>query len=403
MDIINKNSILNLDFHLEWESHEAIHSESYHGEGMNMWRDWMPEKFRENLQGRSPGDRLEISFEPGEFMPDFSAKSQFKIKNKQFNREFSQDSIINPRQGRFYPKGLLKDVTGIFKQNIEPFRCVDINNGHIGVDFNHPLAGAALNFKIDIKEVKQKKSDKGGASTDWVSLLTSGPGMQARWQKTPTDFFSDVSFVRQDESSDEVFYDKPRLVHHLDDTAREMVRHIHAISLKDDTEVLDLMSSWVTHLPDNFRAKKVSGLGMNEEELKKNPALDDYIVHDLNQNPVLPFPSESFDAILCTASVEYLIHPFEVFKEVARVLRPQGKFIVTFSNRWFPPKAIQIWESLHEFERLGLVSEYFLNTKGFENFQTYSVRGLPRPASDKYASQFIYSDPVYGVWASKTG
>ena len=402
MNIISKNSIADVKFHLNWKSADSVHSEFYYGEGLNMWRDWMPEKLRENLLDKRVGDQIDLSFTPGEFTPEFSKKSRFTIKNRQFNRELSKDRIIKPRKGRFYPKGLLKDVYGVFKANMEPFRCVDINNGHIGVDFNHPLAGVEVNLKAEITDLRHKKSDKGGSSADWVSILNTGPGMQNRWGNSPTDFFSDSPFIRQDENPDDIFYDKPRLVHHLDDTARETVRHIHALSLKDDTEVLDLMSSWITHLPDAFRPKKLSGLGMNEDELKKNPALDEYIVHDLNENPALPFPSESFDALICTASVEYLIHPFEVFREAARVLRPGGKFIVTFSNRWFPPKTIRIWELLHKFERVGLVSEYFLNTEGFENLHTYSMRGLPRPDSDKYASELFYSDPVYGVWSSKT-
>ncbi|QTA79994.1 SAM-dependent methyltransferase [Desulfonema limicola] len=403
MDIINENSIVDLKFHLKWKSREAVHSDCYNGTGMNMWRDWMPEKLRNSLIGRSPGDQINMTFSSGEFLDDFSNKKHFKIKSRQFNQETDNNSIIKPQKGRFYPKGLLQGVTGIFKANKEPFRCVDINNGFIDVDFNKPLAGYNLELKASIGNVKEKISDKGGESIDWVSLLTTGPGMQARWQKSSTDFFSDSPFMRQDETPDNIFYQKPRFVHHLDDKAREMVRNIHALSLKDDMKILDLMSSWVTHLPENIRPKKVSGLGMNEAELKKNPDLDDYIVHDLNLDPVLPYDSESFDAVICTGSIEYLIHPFEVFKEAARVLRPQGRFIVTFSNRWFPPKAVRIWEQLHEFERMGLAAEYFLGIEDFENLHTYSIRGLPRPVSDKYFSQLFYSDPVYGVWAHKKG
>ncbi|MGB5639589.1 MAG: methyltransferase domain-containing protein, partial [Sedimenticolaceae bacterium] len=102
--------------------------------------------------------------------------------------------------------------------------------------------------------------------------------------------------------------------------------------------------------------------------------------------------------VICSLSVEYLIKPFEVFAEVARVLRPGGRFIVTFSNRWFPPKVINVWEAIHEFERPGLVMEYFLRDGMFENLETWSIRGLPRPADDKYADRRQDSDPVYAVW-----
>ena len=131
---------------------------------------------------------------------------------------------------------------------------------------------------------------------------------------------------------------------------------------------------------------------------KKNRQLSDYIVHDLNQTPELPYADNSFDAIISTVSVEYLTQPLLVFAEAARVLRPQGYFIVTFSNRWFPPKVIRIWQELQDFERMGLILEYFHRTKGFTRLRTYSVRGLPRPMSDKYYPEQKISDPVYAVW-----
>jgi SAM-dependent methyltransferase len=100
-------------------------------------------------------------------------------------------------------------------------------------------------------------------------------------------------------------------------------------------------------------------------------------------------------------SVEYLIKPQEVFAEVRRVLRPGGRFVVTFSNRWFPPKVIKVWQDVHEFERVGLVMEYFLRDGGFINLQTWSMRGLPRPLDDKYAGRMAQSDPIYAVWGEK--
>jgi ubiquinone/menaquinone biosynthesis C-methylase UbiE len=115
-------------------------------------------------------------------------------------------------------------------------------------------------------------------------------------------------------------------------------------------------------------------------------------------NPQIPFDDHEFDAVICTVSVEYLIHPFDIFEEINRVLKPGGIFIVTFSNRWFPPKAISIWSELHEFERMGLVLEFFLKSGHYKNLQTHSMRGLPRPADDKYVSQILFSDPVSAVW-----
>ena len=148
--------------------------------------------------------------------------------------------------------------------------------------------------------------------------------------------------------------------------------------------VLDLMSSWQSHLPQKARLAECVGLGLNEKELRKNPQLLNYVVHDLNENPGLPFESGSFDVVVNTVSIEYLIHPRAVFSEIARVLKPDGTFAITFSNRWFPTKAIKIWKEIHEFERMGLVLEYFIRSGNFKNLQTYSIRGLPRPRADKY-------------------
>jgi len=144
--------------------------------------------------------------------------------------------------------------------------------------------------------------------------------------------------------------------------------------------VLDLLSSWQSHLPDRMEFTRLAGLGLNDRELKNNNRLSERVVQDLNLNPVLPFESDSFDAVLCTVSVEYLTNPLAIFEEVSRVLRTDGYFIVTFSNRWFPTKAIRIWKELHEFERMGLVLEYFIRSGGFKNLQTYSFRGASKLA-----------------------
>jgi SAM-dependent methyltransferase len=190
-------------------------------------------------------------------------------------------------------------------------------------------------------------------------------------------------------------------VQHIDTTAIEMVKNTYGRFLKDDMQLLDLMSSWQSHLPENLRFRRLIGLGLNESELKKNSLLSESVVQDLNLNPRLPFESDSFDVVTCTVSVEYLIDPLAVFEEVSRVLRNDGYFIVTFSNRWFPTKTIKIWTELHEFERMGLVLEYFIRSGGFKNLQTYSIRGLPRPHEDRYYPDLMYSDPIYAVWGQK--
>ena len=161
------------------------------------------------------------------------------------------------------------------------------------------------------------------------------------------------------------------------------------------------MSSWQSHIPADLRLKKLTGLGLNEKELRNNRHLDNWVVYDLNENPVLPFKSNAYDAVICTVSIEYIVNPKTIFYEIARVLKPDGMLVVTFSNRRFPPKTINIWEELHDFERMGLVLEYFIENKAFKNLQTYSLRGLPRPYNDKYFPEKRYSDPIYAVWGRR--
>jgi SAM-dependent methyltransferase len=161
------------------------------------------------------------------------------------------------------------------------------------------------------------------------------------------------------------------------------------------------MSSWTTHLSDALDTASVTGLGMNAEELARNRRLSAYDVHDLNREPRLPYPNAAFEAVICTVSVEYLTQPRAVFADVARVLTPGGIFIVTFSDRWFPTKAIRIWKELHPFERMGMVLELFHQTERFASLATYSSQGWPRPADDKYADRMAFSDPVFGVWGRR--
>ena len=391
MDAIDLDSMADIVFQLKWNSQHAAHSECYAARGVNLWRDWLPDTVRRSLIGKRSWEKAAVNFSAGALFGN--AGGQLKVNRRLFSRD--------PKAGRFYPKGCLSDLPGVFPQNMQPIRCVGVNNGHMEVDIAHPLALEPLDLSMTIGQVSPKENERGGSSVDWVGLLTEGPGMQARWQGKPTDFFSDNPFHRRDERPDDRFYDNPRLVHHIDETAQEMVADLYKRFVNDGAHVLDLMSSWGSHLPSGVNPGRVSGLGMNRTELEHNPMLTDVQVHDLNTSPLLPYADESFDVAICSVSVEYLTQPLAVFAEVGRVLKPGGTFVVTFSNRWFPPKVVRIWEQIHEFERMGLVMEYFLRSNAFDDLGTYSMRGLPRPRNDKYASELALSDPVYAVWGTK--
>lgn len=405
MNIMNKTTIdsyADIAFQMEWKSDRALHRDCYRAAKVNLWRDCFPKRMYREIMDRPAGAEADLVFRPGEALPRFVPRKVFPVKTGQFDGNIRPETEIEPREGRFYPKGVLKGVDHVFRNNISPFRCARIQNGEILVDFNHPLGEREVRVHTEIKNVWEKFSDTGGGCTDWMETIAEGPGMQARWNGNPTDFFSGNPFERQDEQADARFYRKPRMVNHIDDTAIGVLTGLYRDILKPGSDVLDLMSSWTSHLPKDLRLNRVTGLGMNAPELEQNQALTDYVVHDLNENPVTPFEEGRFDAVLCAVSVEYLTRPFEVFRDVHRVLKPGGVFAVSFSNRWFPPKAINIWKEIHEFERMGLVLEYFLESGGFGDLNTYSMRGLPRPEDDKYYWEIAHSDPIYGVWGRKT-
>ena len=173
-----------------------------------------------------------------------------------------------------------------------------------------------------------------------------------------TDPLPDHMFNRQDDSADEAFYATPRMVKHIDDaTISETTRFYEEILTSED-ELLDLMSSWVSHLPEELTYRKVTGLGMNLEELNANARLDHALVHNLNKTPTMPFPDASFNAVMIVVSIQYLTRPFEVFAEIQRVLKPGGKCIVAMSHRLFPTKAVYAFQTLAPQDRVQLVKEY---------------------------------------------
>lgn len=198
-------------------------------------------------------------------------------------------------------------------------------------------------------------------------------------------------FERQDEGDDGLFYQEARLVTHIDDAAIRALTAFYGTLIPDDAQVLDLMSSWVSHLPTERRFGGVTGLGMNARELEANPQLTRRIVQNLNINPVLPFEADTFDAAIVTVSIQYLTRPVDVFAEVGRVLKPNAPFAVAYSNRMFPTKAVAIWRSLNDREHADLIGLYFRLSGAFDQPQAYNVTSDPN------------SDPMYVVVAKKRG
>ena len=200
-------------------------------------------------------------------------------------------------------------------------------------------------------------------------------------QHLPEDLFR-----RQDETPDAQFYQVPRFVTHIDEGAIAAVTKLYREYFPADGVILDLMSSWVSHLPAEVSYKRVVGLGMNEQELRANLRLDAYVVQDLNQNPKLPFGDTAFAGAAICVSVDYLTRPVEVMRELGRVMRPEAPLVITFSNRCFPSKAIAAWHALDDRGHLQLVAQYLQAAGNWHGIELLDRSPRPR-----------YHDPLFAV------
>ncbi len=194
--------------------------------------------------------------------------------------------------------------------------------------------------------------------------------------------FSPQHFERMDEEDDRVFYLQPRKVTHIDDGAIAAVGRLLRELVPPDSVALDLMSSWRSHWPAGHPKTRLVGLGLNREEMEDNPDLDEVVVHDVNRDLELPFGDDSFDAVAITVSVQYLTHPVDTFSEVNRVLKPGGMFIVSFSNRMFPTKAVYVWRASSDRGRVDLVGTYMEDAGNFEDIQGVFANPQDSPPGD---------------------
>jgi SAM-dependent methyltransferase len=199
-----------------------------------------------------------------------------------------------------------------------------------------------------------------------------------------------AAYERDDESADDRFYVVPRKVVHIDDGAIAALGRLYAEALPAGGRLLDLMSSWRSHLPAGLSTGEVVGLGMNAEEMADNPQLTKSLVHDVNRDPRLPFGDEEFDGAMCAVSIQYVTHPLLVLREVRRVLRPHAPFVVSFSNRCFPTKAVAVWLGSTDPQHLSLVRSYFDAAGGWKD------------VTEEDRSPDGNGDPLYAVWARRS-
>ncbi|KAH0460155.1 hypothetical protein IEQ34_010818 [Dendrobium chrysotoxum] len=264
-----------------------------------------------------------------------------------------------------------------------------------GIPPRRLFLGLGASFLDQLRRMTSSYGSRSLTTLAWLKQGVSPIEQVLKDVEWPDTFpFKDEDFRRFDESLDSLFYSEPRFVTHIDDPAISALTKFYSKVLPPSNTpgvcLLDLCSSWVCHYPAGYKQDRIVGMGMNEDELKKNPVLTEYIVRDLNVNPKLPFEDNSFDVITNVVSVDYLTKPIDVFKEMQRILKPEGLAIMSFSNRCFWTKAISIWTSTGDADHAWIVGSYFHYAGGFE--PPVAVDISPNPGR---------TDPMYIVYSRK--
>ena len=275
-----------------------------------------------------------------------------------------------------------------------------------------PIASMSR-WLIPISLVKSAKAGTGEILTQFDRLRNHMSQVNEEPSTPQLPFINKICsnpLAREDKSKDSEFYSFPRFVTHIDDIAIDNLTSFYRKHLRDGSIVVDLCSSWISHLPHDKKFSKVIGIGMNESELGANKNLNEHHVHDLNalidKDRLLPMLSDaSVDHVICAVSIDYIIQPHQLLEEVLRILRPSSgsTFIISFSNRCFPTKVIRAWLQTNDAGRIGIVCSYFQETKESlgNKWKHITVYDLSNEDRDDHPSSPNYSDPLFVVMGEK--
>lgn len=388
---------------MHWNDGRAEHEDHVHfvQPGVAGQDDVLPGDIGMAISDAEPGSVISTQYKRGELFGPWSQEYCHQASASTFQRNLLQDISIEPRIGRFYPRNFFLDLPEFMHDVDQPARITRLSQDSMAIDLNNSLARFRLDMQIAVNGKDRSIDSHVGNNIDAISQFGSFTGLKACLEgNANTDYGDDMDGLAcLDSEDDAVFYRNPRMTQHLDTAALKTVNQLYRRLIPDGAEVLDIMASHDSHL-QGVKLNSLHIIGLNQEELAANEAASVSMVHNLNAEPVILLTDDSVDAIVCTVSIEYLTNPIAILTDIRRVLRKGGIFIVTFSNRWFPTKAVRIWSQLQEFERAGLVTQWMASC-GFENLHTYSDRGRPRPAGDLYHGELSLSDPVHAVWGYK--
>ena len=195
MKKISEDVLASIEFNIAYKHDGIQHTDCYFGQRINLWRDILPPQLLEEIHGKQNGDHVVLDVRSGTWVAARDERNIYKVRQQQIRALSPQADPIQPRFGRFYPLGILKNVAGVYPNNLTPFRCISANGDGIKADANHALTEKPLQFKAIIRDVREKFEEHGGTRIDWAETVLSGPGMQARVNGRPTNFLTDILFA----------------------------------------------------------------------------------------------------------------------------------------------------------------------------------------------------------------
>ena len=370
---------------------------------INPGKDRLPPGMITQMADVSPGDKIEQLYQTGELVSGWRPDRCLQLRADQFQPAPHTTSSSRFRLGRYYPAEHVCKIAAVEARKNHRCRIIEASNDRYMLDCNHPLSRHPIRMIMQVEAVHQGSHGDADHNRDIAAMVCDqGPGLQDRLPQQETDFFSDQPFRRQDEGDDADYFRAPSLTPFWDRRALAQVSAHYDRLIPAQAHILDLMAG--AHSPLEESSLDIARLccaGLNAAELVHNPICHQRLVLNVNTIEALPFADQQFDVVLIHAAIEYVTQPFLLFREISRVVKPRGRIIISFTNRWLPDKAIRLWSDVDEFERPAIILSYLRSTGTFSNFQSYSKRGLSAADEDRRAG-FIHSDPVYLVWADKS-
>lgn len=373
---MNNKHRVNIQFDLEWKSSAAKHVDSFFLL-VDLEKDTLPDGFKDEIQKLNIGESYSKKIQAKELLGvGYSSDKVITFDAEMFNQQFKNQSSP-PLLYRFYPSAIAHQGLKTNEKDYTPFRLISKNTDEMIADRNHPLAKYYLTLKAE-KVGGCSQTEIAVGKKDITKIITSkGPGMQAPFEFGQSIFFENYPFKIIDADN----HIKPE----MDDKTSQKIKNIYSELLPKHSKILDVMANNQSYLADDYQSGLLVGIGNDEKSLNENKRLNTFSIQNLNDSSRLPFEDNSFDDAICSLSISSLTDPFNVLREIARVVVSNGKFIVTFTDVYNADQTISLWGQLHPFERIQLVLEYFRKSDLFKEINTYSQREIKQHS-------------VYTVW-----